>query len=293
MRKMPTPAYETIGKYIVKRIIRSTGSSDLYECYDPDLQTRVALKVFDVKKRLLRKLPYDVASWRRRFMREARILAQIDHPHVINVRELSYIDEKPFYVMPYVTTNLLYEMGRDGPAAGYAPEIQDAPTGRALDVVRACDILFQLASALSAFHGRGLVHRDLKPANVLLTQLNVGLVKLCDTGMVKFPDSEESQAGYWIGTEDFIAPEQKRDSKSVDARADIFALGVLGYRMLTGELPRGVFETPVEFDCNIPEALSRLVMLALSSKLDKRPVNALAFLKEIAPIRAKIRMKGA
>jgi len=289
---MPKIAYDKIGKYTVKRIIRSTGSSDLYECFDPDLQSKVAVKVFDVKKRLLKKLPYSVASWRRRFLREARVLAQIDHPHVIAVRDLSYVGDKPFYVMPYIATNLLYEMGRDGPAQGYAPEIQDAPEARMLDIVRACDVLFQVGSALSAFHGRGLVHRDIKPANVLLTQLNVGLVKLCDTGMVKFPNSEESQAGYWIGTEDFIAPEQKRDSKSVDARADIFALGVLGYRMLTGELPRGAFDTPKEMRTDVPEDLSQLVMRALSPKLERRPANALAFLQEVAPIRANIRMKG-
>jgi len=290
---MPQPAFEKVGKYVVKRVIRSTGSSDLYECVDPDLQVRVAVKVFDVKDRLLKKVPYSRESWQRRFLNEARLLARIDHPHVIAVRELSYIEGKPFYVMPYVATNLLYEMGRDGPAKNYAPEIRNTPDARALDVGRACDILSQVGSALSAFHGRGLVHRDIKPANVLLTQLDTGLVKLCDTGMVKFPDSEESQAGYWIGTEDYIAPEQKRDASSVDARADIFALGVLGYRMLCGCLPQGAFEQPVEINADTPQALNELVMRSLSPNLEKRPINALAFLKEIAPIRAKLRTKGA
>ena len=160
---MPKAAYEHIGKFQVKRIIRSTGSSDLYECVDPDLQTRVAVKVFNPKERLLAALPYSIDNWRVRFMREARILAKIDHPHVISVKELSYIDDEPFYVMPYIKTNLLYEMGKDEGTEGYAPELQDAPEPRKLSIKRSVEILFQVSSGLSAFHGRGLVHRDIKP----------------------------------------------------------------------------------------------------------------------------------
>jgi len=286
---MPTAAYEKIGKFDVKRIIRSTGSSDLYECYDADLETRVAVKIFDPKKRLLDALPYSVDNWRKRFMREVRILAQIDHPHVISVRELSYIDGKPFYVMPYIESCLLYEMGKDGGVEGYAPELGGVPGPQKISIIRATEIMFQLASALSAFHGRGLIHRDIKPGNVLLTKLNVGLVKLCDPGLVKSPESEESMAGYWIGTEDYIAPEQRKSSTDVDFRADIYALGVLGYRMLTGELPKGVFSGPKEDVQEVPDDLNDLLMLCMSRKVNRRPKHALEFLKQIAPIRARIR----
>ena len=79
---------------------------------------------------------------------------------------------------------------------------------------------------------------------MLLTKLGGGLVKLCDPGLVKVPESEESLAGYWVGTADYLPPEQRRSATDVDARADVYALGVLGYRMLTGELPGGVFSGP-------------------------------------------------
>lgn len=286
---MPTAAYEKIGKYEVKRIIRSTGSSDLYECFDPDLQVRVAVKIFDAKERLLKKLPYSRESWQRRFMREASLLAQIDHPHVITVKELSYIDNKPFYVMPYIDTSLLYEIGKDGGISGYAPELDKVPGAQKLKVVRAVDIMFQLTSALAAFHGRGLVHRDIKPGNVLLTRLHTGLVKLCDPGMVKYPDFEESQAGYWIGTREYLAPEQKKSATDVDARADIYAVGVLGYRMITGELPSGVLSGPQEDVAEVPDTLNDLVMRCMSHKKKRRPANALELLKELAPVRAMIR----
>ena len=292
MREMPTAAYEKIGKYEVKRIIRSTGSSDLYECFDPDLKVRAAVKIFDVKKRLLDKLPYSMESWHNRFMREARLLAQIDHPHVIGVRELSYIEGKPFYVMPYVETSLLYEMGKDGGIRGYAPELDGAPGPRKLPVARAVEIMFQLSSALAAFHGRGLVHRDIKPGNVLLTKLHTGLVKLCDPGMVKYPDFEESQAGYWIGTREYLPPEQKRSATDVDARADVYAVAVLGYRMMTGRLPEGAFTPLKEEVAEVSDNLHNLVMSAMSPKPEDRPKNALELLKGLALIRAQIRQSG-
>lgn len=286
---MPKAAYEHIGKFQVKRIIRSTGSSDLYECVDPDLQTRVAVKVFNPKERLLIALPYSIDNWRVRFMREARILAKIDHPHVISVRELSYIEDKPFYVMPYIETNLLYEMGKDAGTEGYAPELKDAPGPRKLSIKRSVEILFQMSSGLAAFHGRGLVHRDIKPGNVLLTKMGGGLVKLCDPGLMKAPESEESLAGYWVGTVDYLSPEQRRSATDVDARADVYALGVLGYRMLTGELPGGVFSGPKADVPEIPDALNDMIMCAMSRKIKKRQLSALDFLRQISPIRAQIR----
>lgn len=289
---MPVAAYKKIGKFEVRRIIRSTGSSDLYECVDLDLQTKVAIKIFDVKKRLLRKLPYSRSSWKNRFMREARILARIDHPHVIGVRELSYIDGKPYYVMPYIETSLLFEMGKDGGISGYAPELDGAPAPQQLPIVRAVEIMFQLTSGLSAFHGRGLVHRDIKPGNVLLTRLKTGLVKLCDPGMVKYPDFEESKAGYWIGTEEYLAPEQKKSATDVDARADVYAVAVLCYRMISGKLPEGAFPPLNEEVKEVPDPLNTLVMNSLSPDVEKRPNNALELLKQLAPIRAKLRQAG-
>ncbi|WP_417794987.1 serine/threonine protein kinase [Terasakiella pusilla] len=294
MRKMPVAEYEKIGKFEVKRLVRSTGSSDLYECFDPDLETRVAIKVFNPKKRLLDALPYDLDNWRTRFMREVRILAQIDHPHVIAVRELSSIEGRPFYVMPFVETCLLYEIGTDPGVEGYAPELRTAPKATRIGVTRSVELMVQLASALSAFHGRGMVHRDIKPGNVLLTRLHSGLVKLCDPGLMKAPESEESMSGYWVGTREYLAPEQRRNAAEVDARADVFALGVLGYRMMTGDLPSGVLSGPQEEADGVPDELNDLIMRMMSRKLKRRPAHALDVLKELGPIRAKLnRNRGA
>lgn len=293
MTQIKVTAIAQIGKYQIKRRIRSTGSSDLYECFDPDLEVRVAVKLFNPKKRLLDVLPYDEENWRIRFLREARTLAMIDHPHVIAVRELSYQDNRPFYVMPFVETSLQYEMGSDYAPEELAADQQDVGPACKLSLSRSCDILFQLASGLSAFHGRGFVHRDLKPGNVLLTRLNDGLVKLCDPGLMKAPHSEESLAGYWMGTEEYLSPEQRKCAKNVDARTDVFALGVLGYRMIMGELPSGSLQPMSEEVADIPKELEELILMAMAQKKEKRPNTALEFLQKIAPIRVKIKQRGS
>ncbi|NVK17245.1 MAG: serine/threonine protein kinase [Methylocystaceae bacterium] len=289
---MPEAAYNKIGKFEVKRILRSTGSSDIYECFDPDLETLVALKLFNPKERLLDALPYDIDNWRIRFLREARILAKLDHPHVISVRELSYVEDTPYYVMPFMETSLLYEMGKDPGGDGYAPELDKVPPAQKIGVLRTVEVMFQLGSALSAFHGRKLVHRDIKPGNVLLTRLHSGLVKLCDPGLMKVPESEESLSGYWVGTLEYLAPEQRRNAAVVDARADIYSLGILGYRMLTAELPSGILSGPKEDVPEVPDDLNDLMMRMMSRKLKRRPKDALDFLKELAPIRARLKRNG-
>jgi serine/threonine-protein kinase len=127
---------------------------------------------------------------------------------------------------------------------------------------------------LAAVHDSGFVHRDLKPANVLLTRRKGGAVKLCDFGMVKFPDWSESRAGTWLGTPDYIAPEQRENAPAVDARADVYSLGALGYRMLGGRLPVGRFPSLIELGIAVPPALDALVMSCLSSSRKDRPSEA-------------------
>lgn len=133
-----------IGKYGVRSEIVPTAYSTVYACFDPDLRTGVAIKLFDLKdKRSRSGEAYGEPHWRERFVREARLLAQIDHPHVIAVKELGLSAEgRPYFVMPLIAANLFYEIGREGrdtaryraPARGTAP----APPGRPLGRLRCC-----------------------------------------------------------------------------------------------------------------------------------------------------------
>jgi len=290
MTKSKLQPLERIGKYEVVRLIRSTGNSDLYLCHDLDLEAKIVIKVFAAKDRLLEALPYTRENWRTRFINEARLLGQIDHPNVISVREMLWLESEPCYVMPWVETSLLNEMGKDaeGESGAYPPELDDIPYSKKLSINRSIDLLSQIAAGLKAFHDLGLVHRDIKPGNILISQVNTGDVKICDPGLVKFPDNDESLGDYWFGTRDYISPEQLGCEPEIDRRADFFSLGVIGYRMLSGKLPVGVFPGLDEEVNDIPAALNDLIMACLSNDKNMRPDDTDRTLEQLELAKASL-----
>ena len=161
------------------------------------------------------------ASTRQRFLRESKIAASIDHPNVIPVYFTGAEDGIAFIAMRYVKgEDLRSRVRATGP----------------LDAVRAARIVAQVGSALDAAHAASLVHRDVKPANVLLGPADH--VYLSDFGLSKHALSidGETRSGHWVGTLDYVAPEQIRGER-LDARADVYALGCVLYFALTGSPP--------------------------------------------------------
>ena len=158
---------------------------------------------------------------RRRFLRESRVAASIDHPHVIPIYYTGEQDGVAFIAMRHVAGDDLRTLvRREGP----------------LEAGRASRIVGQVAAALDAAHAAGLVHRDVKPANILLGQGEHAY--LTDFGLTKHVLSEAgaTKPGHWVGTLDFIAPEQIRGER-VDARSDVYALGCVLFYVLTGHPP--------------------------------------------------------
>src|SRR4051794_1981025 len=157
---------------------------------------------------------------RRRFEREARLMAAIDHPNVIPVYAAGEEDGHLYLVMRYVPGTDLHAMLRR--------------EGR-LEPARAAAIVAQIGEALDAAHAAGLVHRDVKPANVLIA--NGDHVYLSDFGITRVQaDTRITESGGWIGTVDFMAPEHLR-GEPTDARADVYALGCVLHTALTGTPP--------------------------------------------------------
>ena len=163
-------------------------------------------------------------GFRERFQRESRLAASIEHPNVLQVRHAGEEDGLLYITMRYVEGTdlraLLDQRGR-------------------LDPAEAVDLLAQIAGALDAAHARGLVHRDVKPANVLIEETPGGRrAYLTDFGLTRHTTSAGglTKTGHWVGTLDYVAPEQI-EGKPVDARADVYALGCVLYEMLTGEVP--------------------------------------------------------
>ncbi len=205
-----------IAGYTIEAEAGRGGMGVVYRARDPELDRLAAVKV----------IAPDLASdagFRARFVREARVTAQLDHPNVIPVYGAGEDDGRLYIAMRWVDgTDLGRLIHERGPLA---PE-------------RAADLVAQAASALDAAHAQGLVHRDVKPANLLLPAAARDHVYLTDFGLAKRDGSNASATttGHWLGTPDFAAPEQI-EGRELDGRADVYALGCVLYTALTGHAP--------------------------------------------------------
>ena len=261
--------------YEVESLLGRGGMGAVYLATETRLRRRVALKL----------LPLELGfrhDFRQRFEREARVLAQLDHPHIVRLYGMGETDDGHLYlVMEYVEGSHLAALLQEALTA------PDRPPGRpVIPWPRIAQIIGQLAEALAHAHAQGLIHRDLKPANVLLSR--DGSAKLADFGLARtalqnLAASEKSafltQTGQVMGTYEYMAPEQ-RDGLPSDHRVDIYGLGVLLYQLLTGSLPRGTFEPPSTLAGVGPE-VDRLVARALASNPAHRTPTAESFLAEL------------
>ena len=209
-------------KYRVVRHLSSGGMGAVYEVEHRGLGKRLAAKL--LKPELARR-----ADLLERFRREARAASAIGHEHIIEVTDLGQTAQKvPFLVMELLQGQTLSALCK---------------AERRLEPARAVHIARQILSALGAAHARGIVHRDLKPENVFLIQRggDPDFVKLLDFGIVKLLDENEelelTRAGQVVGTPTYMAPEQARGEKNVDGRADLYGVGAILYRMVTGQRP--------------------------------------------------------
>jgi len=226
----PTPGTEFAGCRI-EELLGTGGMGVIYRATELRLGRPVALKLISA----------DGASdpaIRERFEREARLTASIDHPNVIPVYGAGEEDGHLYLVMRYVPgTDLHALLRREGRLA----------PGRAAAIVA------QIGGALDAAHAAGLVHRDVKPANVLIAGSHV---YLSDFGITRVQDAETTritESGGWVGTVDFMAPEHLR-GESVDARADVYALGCVLYTALTGAPPFRRPTVPATITAHLHEA---------------------------------------
>ncbi len=255
------------GKYRIEQLLGRGGMGAVYRARDMRLDRLVALKV--VRAELL-----GDPEARRRFRREAQIVARLQHPAIVSVYDFgSFHDGGAYLVMELVRgEDLRRVLQREG----------------RLDPKRALAILTTVCSAIEAAHREGVLHRDLKPENILLPGGDVE-AKVLDFGVAKVIDDRQASpadaatlvtaAGMIVGTPAYMAPEQLRGG-TVDARTDVFSLGVIAFEMLTGELPfgrgslaevvlahaRGVPPIP-----GAPPALARAVRAALEPEPDRRP----------------------
>ena len=213
-----------LGHYRVVEKLGSGGMGDVYLAEDTRLDRRVALK-------LLRPEKAESLDLRERFQREARVAAALNHPSIVHVYSVEESDGLSFITMELVRGRGLRALMGDGP----------------LPPARLLALASQIAEGLASAHAAGVLHRDLKPANIMVTEED--RIKILDFGLAKFfapasaLDTEaetmvrgSSSPGMTIGTVGYMSPEQAL-GKKVDARTDLFALGVVLFEMATGRPP--------------------------------------------------------
>jgi serine/threonine protein kinase len=205
--------------YRIQRLIGRGGMSVLYQAENPRLSRTVALKI------LAPELAED-DEFRERFVRESKLAASLDHPHIVDIYDAGDEGGLLYIAMRYVKGDLKSLLEREGP----------------LPLPRVVPLIDQIASALDAAHDLNLVHRDVKPANILIAFKSdpdeEGHVYLADFGLMKDTTARRGMTGTGqvVGTLDYISPEQIRGNP-VDARTDVYALACVLYECLTGRVP--------------------------------------------------------
>ena len=209
-----------IGRFQIRRSLGAGGMGEIFESYDTELQRTVAIKVLASKH-------IEDETMKQRFVREARMASQLNHPNIATIHEIGEAAGNPYIVMEYVEGQTLSQRLEIGPMA--LNEIMEIGT--------------QSAEALAEAHERGVVHRDIKSSNIMITPR--GKVKVLDFGLAKpLPVLSRAQSktrltesGVLLGTVSYMSPEQATGRGEVTHLADIFSLGVVLYEMTTGRLP--------------------------------------------------------
>jgi serine/threonine protein kinase/Tol biopolymer transport system component len=293
---MPLSSGARLGPYEILGALGEGGMGEVYRARDPKLNRLVALKL----------LPSSAASdpeRRERFEREAQAVAALNHPGIVTIHSVEQADGQFFLTMELVEGRSL---------ADAMP-----PTGLSLD--RLLKIAIPVADAMAAAHQKGVTHRDLKPANIMLGEgEHDGRVKVLDFGLAKLAEAQTAPVGATLlptalatkpitgegrilGTVAYMSPEQA-EGRPIDARSDLFSLGVILYEMATGQRPFTgdtsisiissiVKDTPksvTELNPALPRDLGRIIRRALSKDLERRYQTAKDLRNDLEELKASL-----
>lgn len=257
-----TAPVREVGRYQILEKLGEGAMAAVYKAYDPGIDRQLVIKFLHPE--LCRDSEY-----RMRFLREAKAAGMLSHPNIVTVFDVGEIENRPYIAMELLDGGTLNEMLTDG-------------QGLALRAV--LNIGIQIASALDYAHNKGIFHRDIKPSN-MIRLAGSGTIKLADFGIAHVPSAgaDRTQAGTVMGTPHYMSPEQALGEK-IDARSDLWAVGVILYQLATGKRPfeadtivtllyRIANDSPkpvAELRKDIPPGLRRIIARCLNKQPDKR-----------------------
>ncbi|MCG8598698.1 MAG: bifunctional serine/threonine-protein kinase/formylglycine-generating enzyme family protein [Verrucomicrobiales bacterium] len=268
---LPEELAPLLDGYTITSLLGKGGMGAVYRGVQESLDREVAIKL----------LPPELGSnaeFEARFQREAKSMARLNHPNIVQIFDYGQTSEGHHYiVMEFVDGTDLYHLIQSG---GLTPD-------------GALNAISQICDALEYAHSQGFVHRDIKPANMFIN--SSGTLKVGDFGLAKLvkgkTEREElglTMTGVAMGTPHYIAPEQLDEGAAVDQRADIYSLGIMFYEMLTGEIPRGAVKSPSEKLKSIDVRIDGVVFKAMESDPGERYQSATDLRSDVDGIRTPV-----
>ena len=279
-------AAKQVSHYRIIEKLGSGGMGEVFLAQDTKLGRKVAIKMLPAKS-------IDDALAKKRLLREARAAATLDHPNICSIHEVNEDGDCLYIVMQYIEGQVL------------ATRLADS----VLTSDKVIDVGIQVAEALSEAHVRGVIHRDIKPSNVIITPR--GLVKVLDFGLARVAQTEQTtdpegktatqltEEGYIVGTVAYMSPEQLK-GQPIDARSDLFSLGVMLYECAAGkppftggskiEISANVLQVeprkPSELNPGIPRGLEKIILKAMAKEVGDRYQSADEVLQDLRRLRA-------
>ncbi|MFH1469177.1 MAG: serine/threonine-protein kinase, partial [Pseudomonadota bacterium] len=267
---MPTEASATLaeGRYRLIEVIGSGGMASVYRAYDTRLQVPRAIKVLLPALATRERL-------RKRFEAEARTMALLEHRNIVRVYDVGNEGNRVYIVMELVEGGSLVDRLE---AHGPLPPRQ------------AVDVCMHVLAGLSVAHDRHIIHRDIKPHNVLLT--GDGEVRVTDFGIARVAEREDNltKTGAIMGTWGFMAPEQRDNSKGVDARADLYSVAATLYSCVTNQTPMDLFAAALDSKmlARIPEPIAEVVRKATAYDRNDRYSDAADMSAALTAVRERL-----
>lgn len=258
---MPLQPGENVGPYRIQGQLGQGGMATVYKAYHPSLDRTVALK-------MMHQAFLEDKTFHARFEREAQIVARLTHPHIIPIYDYAEHEGQPYLVMKFVEGRTLKGTLADG----------------SLTLKEVITIMTAVASALTYAHTQGVLHRDIKPSNIVIE--NDGTPYLTDFGLARIAERGEStlSTDMVLGTPHYMSPEQAMGRKDLDAKTDIYSLGIVLYELIVGRVPFSAdtpyavihdhiyspLPMPSEVNPDIPLRVEEVLLKALAKDRDDR-----------------------